>query len=47
VSRATQAGFDQHILKPIDLGKVRQVLRATDAYYAQGAAPARPTRPAA
>jgi CheY-like chemotaxis protein len=42
VSRATQAGFDLHILKPVDLGKVRQVLRATDAYYAQGAAPTRP-----
>lgn len=35
VSRATQAGFDEHLLKPIDLGKVRQLLRATASHYAQ------------
>jgi CheY-like chemotaxis protein len=35
VSRSTQAGFDQHISKPIDLGKVRQVLRCADSHYAQ------------
>lgn len=33
VSRATSVGFDQHISKPVDLGKVREVLRGADAHY--------------
>jgi CheY-like chemotaxis protein len=43
VSRATQAGFDQHIMKPVDLGKVRQVLRDADSYYARRTAASPPT----
>lgn len=39
VSRAAQVGFDQHILKPVDLGKVRQVLRSADSHFAQGTSP--------
>jgi CheY-like chemotaxis protein len=35
VSRAISAGFDQHISKPVDLGKIREVLRGADSYYAR------------
>ena len=43
VSRAAQAGFDQHIVKPVDLGKVRQVLRCAESHFAQCSASARST----
>ncbi len=42
VTRAAQAGFDQHLVKPIDLGKVRQILRCADSHFAQGPTPIRP-----
>jgi CheY-like chemotaxis protein len=35
VSRATSVGFNQHISKPVDLGKVRDVLRRVDSHYAR------------
>jgi two-component system, sensor histidine kinase len=34
VSRAVLAGFDDHVTKPIDLGKVRQILRCADSHFA-------------
>jgi CheY-like chemotaxis protein len=39
VTRASQVGFDQHIMKPVDLGKVRQVLRCADSHFAQEPSP--------
>ena len=41
ISRALTAGFDQHILKPIDIAKIRQVLQAADAYFEQAKQPTR------
>jgi CheY-like chemotaxis protein len=35
ISRAEQAGFDEHFVKPVDLGKIREVLRCADTHYAQ------------
>src|SRR4051812_12673455 len=35
MSRAMTAGFDEYIVKPVDIGKVRQVLRCADAHYEQ------------
>jgi len=43
ISRAVRAGFDEHITKPIDVGKVRNVLGSTDAHFAAWAARTRPT----
>jgi len=34
ISRSALAGFDEHIVKPVDIGKVRQVLRSADSHYA-------------
>lgn len=34
VSRAVQAGFDDHVTKPIDLSKIHQILRCADSHYA-------------
>lgn len=34
ISRAVVAGFDDHVTKPIDLGKVRQILRCADSHFA-------------
>jgi CheY-like chemotaxis protein len=35
VARAVTAGFDQHITKPVDMIKIRQVLLCADSFYAQ------------
>ena len=35
MSRTALAGFDEHIIKPIDLGKIREVIRCADSHYAQ------------
>lgn len=43
VARAVTAGFDQHIIKPIDIGKIRSVLRSADSYFAEASAPTPPT----
>jgi CheY-like chemotaxis protein len=34
VSRAVLAGFDDHITKPIDIEKIRLILRSADSHYA-------------
>jgi CheY-like chemotaxis protein len=34
-SRVVQVGFDQHLLKPIDIGKIRQLLRCAESRYAR------------
>ena len=41
ISRAVAAGFDQHITKPVDMGKLRQVLLCADSFYAQAPVPNR------
>jgi CheY-like chemotaxis protein len=43
VSRSALAGFDEHIIKPIDIGKIRQVLRCADSHFAQWNTGIRPT----
>ncbi|HWO17996.1 MAG TPA: response regulator [Kofleriaceae bacterium] len=34
IARSVHEGFDDHVTKPIDLGKVRQILRCADSHYA-------------
>lgn len=34
VTRAVLAGFNDHITKPVDLFKIRQILRCADSHYA-------------
>jgi CheY-like chemotaxis protein len=34
VTRAVTAGFNDHVTKPIDLIKIRQILRCADSHYA-------------
>ena len=46
ISRAVTAGFDQHITKPVDMSKIREVLRCADSFYAQAAVPIRPSNSA-
>jgi CheY-like chemotaxis protein len=45
ISRAVTAGFDQHVMKPVDFGKICQVLRAADAYYERSRQSPQPTQP--
>jgi CheY-like chemotaxis protein len=35
MSRSALEGFDEHIVKPIDISKIRDVLRCADSHYAQ------------
>jgi CheY-like chemotaxis protein len=40
-SRAARMGFDQHLVKPVDIGQLRQVLRCAESHYAQAIAATR------
>lgn len=41
-SRVALMGFDQHLVKPIDLGKIRQLLRCTESRSARSRASSDP-----
>lgn len=39
IARSVSAGFDQHVTKPVDLAKIRQLLVRADAFYAHAPLP--------